>query len=482
MHSDLTELTATEAVGAMQRGDVSAQDYASALLTRCEARKDLNAFRTLQPERVLAAACDADQFRSSGAELGPLHGLPIPVKDSVNTKDYPTSGGTYALRNFVPDEDASLVRKLIRAGAFVLGKTNIHELSFGWTSNNLTFGAVHNPYDVRCIPGGSSGGTAAAVAAGMSPLGIAEDTLGSIRVPAALCGLYGFRPTTGRYPTDGVIPITPLFDQTGPHARAMSDLLLFDEVMTADSTSLVPRPLQGLRLGVPKTYYYDTLDSEVERVTNEALQKLSLAGAVLVEADLPNIESLLSTTTLPIELYHAVPMIKQYLERYSTGITIETLLDQAGADVRALFFEHLLHNQGGRLAEQRFVAARDKYLPLLKHTFEKYFRNNDVAAMIFPTTRITAPRIGQDGEIAVGGKWLDFNTAIAGNIAPGSTAGIPGLVLPTGLADNGLPVSIEIDGAVGTDRQLLGLGLEIEKVLGRIPLPGPTQMATPVLG
>ena len=102
--------------------------------------------------------------------------------------------------------------------------------------------------------------------------------------------------------------------------------------------------------------------------------------------------------------------------------------------------------------------------------------------MIFPTTRITAPRIGQDGEIAVGGKWLDFNTAIAGNIAPGSTAGIPGLVLPTGLADNGLPVSIEIDGAVGTDRQLLGLGLEIEKVLGRIPLPGPTQMATPVLG
>lgn len=188
-------------------------------LHRCEAAKHLNAFITLDPDRVLEAACEADRRRASGAQPGPLHCLPIPVKDSVNTKDYPTTGGTPALRNFHPAEDAKLIRILVDAGAIVLGKTNIHELSFGWTSNNLAFGAVHNPYDVRRIPGGSSGGTAAAVAAGMAPLGIAEDTQGSIRVPAALCGICGFRPTTHRYPNDGVMPITPLFSNSSSAVR-----------------------------------------------------------------------------------------------------------------------------------------------------------------------------------------------------------------------------------------------------------------------
>ncbi len=184
--SELIELTATAAVRALRQGDIKAEDYASALLARCEAAKSLNAFITLEPTRVLEAARAADRLRESGAPLSPLHGLPIPIKDSVNTRDFPTTGGTKALRSFRPREDAPLVRKLVDAGGIVMGKTNIHELSFGWTSNNLEFGAVKNPYDPTRIPGGSSGGTAAAVAARMAPLGVAEDTEGSIRVPAAI--------------------------------------------------------------------------------------------------------------------------------------------------------------------------------------------------------------------------------------------------------------------------------------------------------
>jgi indoleacetamide hydrolase len=167
----LLEISAVVAVAAMQSGSLTAERYALTLLEKCERGKALNAFITLDRERVLAAAREADRRRKSGAKLGPLHGLPIPIKDSVNTSDLRTTAGTPALRQFQPREDAPIVRALRDAGAIVLGKTNLHELSLGWTSNNQAFGAVHNPYDPARIPGGSSGGTAAAVAARMAPLG-----------------------------------------------------------------------------------------------------------------------------------------------------------------------------------------------------------------------------------------------------------------------------------------------------------------------
>src|SRR5208283_2808607 len=194
----LLNLSAGDAVSRMSRGDFTVERYASVLLARCEAFRSLNAFITLEPARVLEDARACDRLRRSGAKPGRLFGLPVPVKDSVYTKDYPTTGGTPALRHFRPAEDASVVKTLRAGGAILLGKTNLHELSFGLTSNNLAFGAVHNPYDPTCIPGGSSGGTSVAVAAHMAPLGVGEDTRGSIRVPAAMCGICGFRPTTGR--------------------------------------------------------------------------------------------------------------------------------------------------------------------------------------------------------------------------------------------------------------------------------------------
>src|ERR1700726_191748 len=243
--SELCNLSAVEAVARMSQGALTAERYAEALLARCRAAKALNAFITLEPDRVLEDARSRDRERVAGVKPGPLFGLPIPVKDSVNTRNYPTTGGTPALRHFRPKEDAPVVAALRGAGAIVLGKTNLHELSFGWTSNNLAFGAVHNPYDVQRIPGGSSGGTAVAVATRMAPLGIAEDTEGSIRVPAAMCGIAGFRPTTGRYESTGVVPISPLFDQVGPHARTVSDLALFDSVANGDWSPLSATELKG---------------------------------------------------------------------------------------------------------------------------------------------------------------------------------------------------------------------------------------------
>ena len=226
--SNLSELTAREVVERLRRGDLSAETYARHVLDQCEAHKDLNAFISLDADQVLSAARQADLLRREGRALGRLHGLPVPVKDSINTRNLPTTSGTEALRNFRPKEDAPLITALTGQGALLLAKTNLMEMSLGWTSNNKAFGAVHNPYDRSRIPGGSSGGSAAAVAARLVPLAVGEDTLGSIRVPAALCGVCGLRPSVGRYPSDGVMPITPRWDAPGPMARNVGDLILFD--------------------------------------------------------------------------------------------------------------------------------------------------------------------------------------------------------------------------------------------------------------
>ena len=473
MTTPLTDLSATDAVAAMRDGNISAEAYATALLDRCKAGAHLNAFISFEPERVLEAAIAADAKRALGGNLPVLHGLPIPVKDSVNTKDYPTTGGTPALKDFYPAEDAELVTRLKNAGAIVMGKTNIHELSFGWTSNNQAFGAVHNPYGTTRIPGGSSGGTAAAIAYGMAPIGIAEDTQGSIRVPAALCGVYGFRPTQNRYPNTGVVPITPLFDQVGPHTRSVADLALFDHVMTGEAVVDTPASLQGMRLGVPREYFYGLLDTEVERITSEALRKLADAGAVLVEADVPDLNRLIDVTTAAVQLFHVMPMLTKYLAEFNTGVSFDQVIEQASPDIQATFAQYVLPDGEFTPSEEDFVAARDEHLPALRKTLDDYYRENDLAAMIFPATQIVAPPIGHDLETTLNGQNVPFEPVISRNISPGSTGGTPGIIVPADLNSEGLPVSLELDGPAASDRALLGIGLAIESVLGHIrPPPG----------
>jgi mandelamide amidase len=465
------EMSAAQAVAALRNGDIKAENYAKALLDRCDTLAGLNAFIALDRERVLEDARKADQKRTAGEASGALHGLPLPVKDSINIADYRTTGGTSALRAFQPIQDAAVMMPLRAAGAIVLGKTNIHELSYGWTSNNEAFGPVRNPYDRSRIPGGSTGGTAAAVAARMAPAGLAEDTMGSIRIPAALSGISGLRPTTGRWPQRGVIPISPLFDTVGPHARTVADLALLDAVVTGDAR-LAPMPdLRGVRLAVSPAYYLAGLHPETERVTQSALARLKDAGAEIVEAEVPELADMVNGMAFQIGNWDMVPSIRAYLKDEEAGLSFEDILDQMSPGLRAVFESASM--PGGQFFPTReaYENARKFLRPKIQETFRRYFRENNVQALVFPSALCPATRIGEDTGTEWGGEKRPIYIVYSRNVAPGNCASLPGLVLPGGLTADGLPVGIEFDGPIGKDRELLGLGFALEQALGPIPAP-----------
>jgi mandelamide amidase len=467
----LVDLSAADAVRHMSRGDFTVESYAQALIEQCRRAASLNAFISFDADRVLEEARRKDRARRKGGFLGPLFGLPIPVKDSVNTQDFPTTGGTPALRTFRPRYDAPLVAQLKSAGAIVLGKTNLHELSYGWTSNNLAFGPVRNPYDRQRIPGGSSGGTAAAISAHLAPLGVAEDTEGSIRVPAAFCGVMGFRPTTGRYPTQGCVPVTTKFDQLGPQARTVADLVLFDSVIVREPQPVAPRPLTGVRLGIVRDYFFTNLDPEVARLTQRALSRLTEAGASIVEGSLPDLARLIDLTTAIISNHEVVGELTRYLKTYHTGIDLEQLVRSSSPDIRDYFTDWIMPGGKHVASPREYVAARDRYLPAVRRLYREHFATQRIDALVFPTTRIPAPRIGDEGDFNIAGRAVSFDVAVGQNIAPGSTAGVPGLVIPVGLTHAGLPISLEFDAPAASDRALLALGLSIERVVDPTPAP-----------
>jgi indoleacetamide hydrolase len=463
----LTDLTAVAAVAAMRNGDIQAEDYARALLDRAQQFECLNAFRTMDRETVLEAARAADRSRALRAPLGALHGLPIPVKDSFNSKALPTSYGTKAFRNFKPNNDAGLLKLLLDQGGILMGKTNIHELSAGWTSNNPIFGAVHNPYDPSRIPGGSSGGSAAAVAARMAPLAVAADTWGSIRVPASMCGLAGLRPSYGRYPDDGILPLAQAkFDQSGSLARTVGDLILFDAALTSDKSPLIPTPLKGVRIGIAPQSMLGGLDPAVERVTTDAMHKLRAAGVTWIEAEPPDIIRMAGDTVDTIMSYEGQSALSTFFDAQGSGITFDQMLQQSSKDIQSDFNPA---DRPTRDAYQSALAQRQR----IREEVGRYYKQHRIVALAFPPILIPPPLIGEKGKFSIHGKLVSFGEAIGRNTALGTCADMASLVLPAGMTSNRLPVGLEFDVLTGNDRTLLALGLSLEKILGSIPAPRP---------
>ncbi|HXR90579.1 MAG TPA: amidase family protein [Steroidobacteraceae bacterium] len=461
----LTDLTATEAVTALRNGDVKAEDYAQALLSRAEELSALNAFITLRPDEVMQAARAADQLRARGGRLGLLHGLPIAVKDSIDTKSLPTSNGTRALKGFTPKADAPVLRPLLAEGAIVMGKTNLHELSCGWTSNNATFGPVLNPYDRTRTPGGSSGGSAAAVAARFAPIAIGEDTFGSIRVPSTFCGLVGLRPTFERYPDGGMMPLSHRrFDQVGPLARSVADILLFDSVLTGEHSAVSAAPLEGVRIGTSE-YLMQGIDAECGRIVTAAIERLKAAGAQIVPVELPASLRGAVDVELPLLRNELFPGMTSFLAEEGTGVTLDQLLSQAGANLRGL-----LNESRHPLSEEEY-RRQDRKQRQMKAEAIAFWRANRIDLLAFAPSLTPAFPQGDPATLQINGQPMPPFTAIGRQVAIGSCASLSCLVLPAGITAAGLPVGLEFDAQPGMDRKLLGIGLSLEKVLGPIPAP-----------
>jgi Asp-tRNA(Asn)/Glu-tRNA(Gln) amidotransferase A subunit family amidase len=385
------------------------------------------------------------------------------VKDSVNTALYPTSNGTAILRDFVPQSDAGVLRPLIDAGGYVMGKTNLHELSSGWTSMNAAFGAVHNPYDTSRVPGGSSGGSAVAVAARMAPLTIAEDTLGSIRIPSTMCGICGLRPTYGRYPDDGIMPLTTSgFDQVGPLARTVEDLALFDSVVSGDSSPLPVVDLQGVRIGIAD-YFFADLDAEVERIAQSALDRLHEAGAIIVRTEVPDDVKAAASAALTIILFERQAAISSFLAEQGTKVTFDELVAQVGPNLNATFATQAPPKE----VYDAMIAQRQK----TRNAIRRHFESENIVALAFPPAMIPAHKIEEDGGMTVRGERVRNTTTMGRNVSLSSCASLASLVLPAGLTTSGLPVGLEFDALPGTDRRLLGLGVSLQQALGSIQAP-----------
>jgi mandelamide amidase len=457
-------------LAAFAAGRLSAADYAKGLLERCRRLDWLNALIGEPSASILEEAAAADRRRHERRPAGPLDGLPLVIKDNIDLAGWVTTAGAPSLGRHRPQRTAPVAAALLEAGALVLGKTNMHELAYGITSNNGAFGPVRNPYDVRLIAGGSSGGTGAAVAARMAPAGLGSDTGGSVRIPAALCGIVGLRPTIGRYPQAGIAPISHTRDTAGPMARTVSDVALLDGIIAHDKAPLAPVPLQGLRFGVPRESHFETVEPSVAAVIDETFARLRRAGAELVEADPPGLRALLRDTGRKIAFYETPVDFPRYLAEGAASIGFEQVVAGLGSPDVAAIFADMLSN---RVTDEAYRVALGDRLPRVKALYRDYFARNDLAAALFPATVLPARPIGQDDAVALCGRQVSTFAAYLRNTEPATIAGVPGLVLPVGLTGDRLPVGLELDGPSGSDRRLLGIGASIEALLPPLPAPNP---------
>lgn len=462
---DLDELTVVQLRAALQRGDFSCVEYAEWVVARLHASRDLNAMSWTDEETLLHHALRMDNSGEARRGARVLAGVPVAMKDNIDTVDLPTTAGTPALRGLRPPRNAPVAQALLDAGALLAGKANMHELALGITSNNAATGAVRNPWNRAMIAGGSSGGSAAAVAARIVPAALGTDTGASVRLPAALCGVVGFRPTVGRYASAGIVPISHTRDTAGPIARCVEDVMLLDRVLSGEDSKQPEVDLRGLRIAVPRGFYRDA-EPQVLLAMEASLALLTQAGVELIEADIASLESLNASIGFPVALYEIVRDIPAYLAANGYALTLADIVGQvASKDVAGILRSQLGADAIPAAIYQQAMAARLQ----LQRAYQRYFEDNRVEAMIFPTAVATAKPLGEDDTVELNGLRVPTFMTFIRNTDPGSNVGIPGISLPAGLDAAGLPIGIELDGPAGSDQRLLAIARAIEAILPRFP-------------
>jgi indoleacetamide hydrolase len=418
-----------------------------------------------------AAAPLGSSIKASLPDAKPsvLRGLPLIIKDNLDVAGMPTTAGSTALAGHVPQRSCTAVQRLLDAGAMVLGKANMHELSFGITSNNAAYGPVRNPYASDHIAGGSSGGTAAAIAARVVPAGLGSDTGGSLRIPAALSGIVGFRPSVGRWPSDGVVKISDTRDTVGPMALTVADCALLDAVVCGAPLDLAPASLNGVRVGVPRPLFWEDLDPEMQQAGHAVLDAMRRAGVVLVDCDVGINNEQCNQAGMAIAMSETLPSLRHYLASHGQPLDAAAFAARiASADVKGIVSSLL---EPAPEAAAAYQQALTKQRPALQKAYADCFARHRLDALVFPTTPRPAARIGEDDSVMLNGQPVSTFFTFTRNVGPGSMAGLPGISLPMGQSQSGLPLGIALDGPSGSDRRLLALAVAVQALWPPIPAP-----------
>jgi aspartyl-tRNA(Asn)/glutamyl-tRNA(Gln) amidotransferase subunit A len=436
-------MTIAEAAQALRSRRLSSAELTRQCLDQiAKLNPTLNAFITVTSTSALSRAGELDQELAQGLDRGPLHGIPIAHKDLMWTKGVRTTSGSKIFADFVPDRDAAVVEKLAKAGAVMVGKAGLHELAYGITSDNPHFGTIRNPRDPEHSPGGSSGGSAVAVATGMAFVATGTDTGGSIRVPASFCGVVGLKPTYGLIDRRGVQPLGLSLDHVGPLARTVDDVRVALDA-TSDGARRKPAlaSIREIRVGLPENFYFDTLEPEVKAAVQKAAHKADGLGARVIPVQIPDVETL-NRAGLVILLSEAAAV--HHAQRHRGG--------DFGSDVLALL------DQGSLVPAADYINAQ-RLRKLLLQEFHSLFRGID--CLLTPTTPITAPQIGQT-EITLDGVTHDTRMLTTRFVRGFNVLGFPALSIPCGLSSEGLPIGLQIIARPFEENLLLMLGEALE--------------------
>lgn len=470
---DIVEASISDLQKSLSKGDITSVQLVQQYLARIEAydqkNASINAIIRLNPE-ALRRATELDRERQQGRVRGPLHGIPIILKDNFNTQGLATTGGSVALAGFIPTQDAFQVAKLKQAGAIILAKANMDELARDVNGNSSLGGQTKNPYDLTRNPGGSSAGTAAAVAANFAAAGLGTDTCGSIRIPASFNNLVGFRPSKGISSIDGILPLSHVDDVAGPMVRSVKDAaIIMDAVVGHDlndpaTAAVKNRDFHGfvaglkttkvanLRLGRLANFFDGNSYSPVDLVVDRALEQLKAQGVTVIDIDTALFDSLLKELTKP-------PYATDYQKHMADYFKANP---EAGFQSISPFKDQGLYHEFidqwipfGQFIESTLSESKRQdqaqWRALLRQAIDQVLASNDLDALLYPSSKHLPAKLGE--------------LQLGNNCALSSNSGTPALVLPVGFTDAGLPIGVELLGQAFSDENLLATGYAIEQVL-----------------
>ncbi|MGD8563557.1 MAG: Asp-tRNA(Asn)/Glu-tRNA(Gln) amidotransferase subunit GatA [Desulfarculaceae bacterium] len=455
---DTIELTLSQAGELLRKREVSSEELTRALLKRIEATDPkIHAYLTVTADMALEQARSADQLLAQG-EAGPLTGIPAGIKDVLCTKGVTTTCGSKILENFVPPYDATLVKRLKEAGLVLLGKHNMDEFAMGSSTEHSAYGPTKNPWDLAAIPGGSSGGSAASVAAGLSIYAVGTDTGGSVRQPASHCGVVGLKPTYGRVSRLGLVAFASSLDQAGPITRTVADAAQVLQVIAGhdpqdstcapqpvpDYSAALDRGVKGLKLGVPREYFSEGIDPEVEKAVRDAIQLLTSLGAKTVEVSLPHTDH-----ALAVYYIIAPAECSSNLARYD-GVKYGFSQRSQNTDLMDMYLSTRSQGFGEEVIRRvmlgtyalsagyydAYYGKASQVRTLLKNDFKQAF--DQVDAIVSPIAPTPAFDLGQKLDDPLQMYLTDVFTL------PANLAGIPGMSLPCGLSSKGRPIGLQI--------------------------------------